>query len=335
MFLIDKYRPSIKKESSFHKDELNMLENMASDNSIPHLIFYGPEGAGKRTIIQIFLKMLYGDEINNITDSKYRVSGSGNTISEVIIKQSNYHIIIEPNNTNFDRYLIQDVVKDYAKKKPLSFFSSNKIFKTVLINNVDNLSYYAQTSLRRTMEKYSKTCRFIMWCKSLSKVIDPIRSRCYCFRIAAPSKMEIMQMISLISDKESIKLSLNDYSQMLDLYDGNIKKILWILELKKINESAETTYVEAINQIVTKIMQKKFENVLYIRDILYNIMITNITGTRIIKDIIKNILNRKNINNTTKFNIIENSAKYEHNLIRGRREIIHLDAFIVGLIDIL
>ena len=68
---------------------------------------------------------------------------------------------------------------------------------------------------------------------------------------------------------------------------------------------------------------------------LNNIMITNITGSQIIKDIINKLLENKNINEECKLNIIEVAAKFEHNLIRGRREIIHLEAFIAGIIYIL
>src|SRR3990170_3969521 len=113
-----------------------MLETMSQDESIPHIIFYGPEGSGKKTIIDLFLTMIYGEEVLKTNDSIYKVSGSGNSSTDISIKQSNYHIIIEPNNNNFDRYLIQDVVKEYAKKVPLNVFTSNKSFKVVLINNV-------------------------------------------------------------------------------------------------------------------------------------------------------------------------------------------------------
>jgi len=163
MFFVNKYAPKTENDILFHKKEINTLKRMSNDNSIPHLIFSGPEGSGKKTLINLFLEMMYDKSVHKLSDATYVVTGSGNSSNDVIIKQSNYHIIIEPYNNNFDRYLIQDVVKEYAKKVPLNqFIKSKKTFKIILINNVDNLPYYAQTSLRRTMEKYSGTCRFIM-----------------------------------------------------------------------------------------------------------------------------------------------------------------------------
>ena len=279
--------------------------------------------------------MIYDEDVTKTNDSVYKVSGSGNSSTDVVIKQSNYHIVIEPNNNNFDRYLIQDVVKEYAKKVPLNVFATKKSFKTVLINNVDNLSYYAQTSLRRTMEKFSGTCRFIMWCRSLSRVIDPIRSRCYCFRIQAPSSSEMLELIANVAYSESIKLTLKDYKEIIGLANGNIKKTLWLLQLKKYNISYETSYDKAIKKIVELVLTCDISSCNDIRNNLYNIMITNIAGTKIMKDIVQAIYESNNVAEKGKLCIAEVAAKFEHNLIRGRREIIHLEAFVAGLMNVL
>ena len=335
MFFVDKYAPTDSSDILFHKREIKLLDKMSQDDSVPHTLFCGPEGSGKKVLISCFLEMLYDKDVHILNDSVYRVSGSGNSTTDVVIKQSNYHIVIEPNNNNFDRYLIQDVVKEYAKKIPLNVFTSQKTFKTVLINNVDNLSYYAQTSLRRTMEKFSGTCRFIMWCRSLSRVIDPLRSRCYTFRINSPDDGEMLEMIANISYRESMKLSLTDYTKIINLSNGNIKKALWLLQLKKIGVSYSTSYDMITNEIIKLLLTCNCNAILDIRLLLYNIMITNITGTQIIKDIIKKLFNNKSIIEECKINIAEVAAKFEHNLIRGRREITHLEGFIAGLMYVL
>lgn len=322
-------------DNVIHKEELLMLKKMSVDESIPHIIFYGPEGSGKKTIIDKFLTMIYDDQVMKTNDTIYKVAGSGNNSTEVIIKQSNYHIVIEPNNNNFDRYLIQDVVKEYAKKVPLNVFSKKKSFKMVLINNIDNLSYYAQTSLRRTMEKFSGNCRFIMWCKSLSRVIDPIRSRCYCFRIKSPSDDEMVELLANVSFKESINLKLKDYTEIISKANGNIKKALWLVQFKKYGLQYETSYEKSIKKITELLLTCTVASELEIKNHLYNIMITNINGTKIIKDIINTIFLSKTFNEKGKLGIAEIAAKYEHNMVRGRREIIHLEAFVFGVMSVL
>lgn len=335
MFFIDKYAPQKPEDIIFHKKEYELLKRMSEDDSIPHIIFCGPEGSGKKTLIKFLLEMLYDKQVHKTNDSIYKVSGSGNNTTDVVIKQSNFHIVIEPNNNNFDRYLIQDVVKDYAKKVPLNVFTTNKKFKIVLINNVDNLSYYAQTSLRRTMEKFSGTCRFIMWCRSLSKVIDPIRSRCYCFRISSPDDGEILELLAKIAYKEAMNMTLKDYYKIIKLSHGNVKKALWLLQLRKIGVSYQTSYDKTIKEIVKNLLTCNIDSITEIWTLLYNIMITNIPGTQIIKDIVQQLLSSNEINDDCKLNIVEIAAKFEHNLIRGRREIMHFDALINGLMYVI
>lgn len=346
MFFIDKYAPKSIDDAKFHLDLLNRLQYMSKNESIPHMLFCGPDGCGKKTIIKLFLEMLFDKDVHKTEDSVYTVVGSGNKTTLVTVKQSNYHIVIEPNNNNFDRYLIQDIVKEYAKKMPMSIFKTKKIFKIVLINNVDNLSYYAQTSLRRTMEKYSSTCRFLMWCTCPTRVIEPLISRCVFFTINSPTDEQLFSYIYTISIKENIKLGLEDYSYILDCAQGNIKEALWLLELYKFGYNKENIYYHTIDLIVRIIISHNIEqinnnnkaeknNKLYIRDLLYNIMITNISGTRILKDILNKLCDNLDIPDECKYEIIYIIAVFEHKLIKGRHNIFHLEAPIVRIMDLL
>ena len=93
MFIVDEYSPKTIDEAFFNKVILDKLMILSKDESIPHLLFYGPCGSGKRTIIRLFLEMLYDNTVHDICDSIYKVAGSGNSVTEVTIKQSNYHIM--------------------------------------------------------------------------------------------------------------------------------------------------------------------------------------------------------------------------------------------------
>lgn len=333
MFFVDNYAPKNIDDIHFHKSEIEKLREMSKDDSIPHIIFYGPEGSGKKTIISHFLEMLYDKHVHELVDSVYNVHGSGNTTTQVTIKQSNYHIVIEPNNNNFDRYLIQDVVKEYARRIPLRVFTAKKMFKTVLINNIDNLSFYAQTSLRRTLENYAGTCRFIMWSRSLSKVIEPLRSRCYVFKIDSPSFPDMYTFLLNICGKEQIKLHPDEMLKIIDRAKGNIKEAIWLLQLHNLGDTYDTTYDETINKVAELILTREEKAIIEIRDLVYRIMITNKTGTTTIKNILMKLLESDEVSDIAKINITEIAAHYEHNLIRGRREIIHLDAFIINTME--
>lgn len=318
----------------FHKEIFKKLEKISKDDDIPHIIFYGNPGSGKKTAINLFLEMIFDKSVYKLDNSKYTVVSSGNIENEVMVKQSDHHIIIEPNNNNFDRYLIQDIVKVYAKKYPLSIFEKNRNFKAVQINHLDNLSYYAQTSLRRTMEIYSKSCRFIMWCYSLSKVIEPLRSRCLCIHIPTQPYDELIKWTFNIACLENIKLKPYTLHKILEASNGNLKKILWKLDLYKYKKRINNGYEISIMNLIKEIMENG--SIEKIRAYVYNMMITNISSNTIIKDILNVILlNNNDISMNKKLEIINCASKYEYRLSKSRRDIIHIEAFIDGIMNII
>jgi replication factor C subunit 3/5 len=120
---------------------------------------------------------------------------------------SNHHIELSPGDAGLnDRYVVQDIIKEMAANKNIAAAAAATAastesttgqtrpkaqFKTVVLTEVDRLSRQAQAALRRTMEKYSSTCRLILCCNSQSKVIEPVRSRCLGVRVAAPTEDEV------------------------------------------------------------------------------------------------------------------------------------------------
>ena len=380
MFLIDKYNISNIDDIIIHKDiynklviganyqnrlhDLNELQQLIETSSydqidrfhlskpkiysnyesMPNLLIHGPPGCGKHTLIKLLLKDIFDESIDDTFMEKYYIKGYGNTVVDVDIEQSKYHLIIEPNNTGFDKYLIQEIVKEYAKKKIINVSYNKFPFRVVLINNIDNLHYYAQTSLRCTMEKYHKTCRFILCGSQISKIIDPIKSRCLDVRISAPTKDDMTTLIYHILLNERRLLSRKKINEIVTNGDLNIKKTIWILELSLygINDY-ELSWKQSLDKIIEMMIAFKNPKTSVLNDklipntrtILYNIFTTNIPGIEILHEIINKTIASDKFDTEVLYQIIQTSSETETRLNKGKRSIIHLDSFMCKVYELI
>jgi replication factor C subunit 3/5 len=336
MSFIDKYRPYELKESFFHKDIYDFLENISKDNDLPHIIFCGPNGSGKKTMIKLFLTMLFNkDVVNKLKTVSYDVNASNNKPTKEKIKQSDYHIVIEPKNTNYDKYLIHDIVREYAQRQSLGVFKNNRNFKIININNIDNMSYYAQTSLRRTMEQQTEICRFVMSCTTICKIIKPLRSRCMCIRVPSPDKIDIYEYLLKICVKEGMIDQMKNVHTIVNSCNGNLKTALWNLEFAKYKIDIKTDYSSGINTVIELILEASLENIIIIRKILNNLMITTIDHSTILTDIIIKLCSLKDLDDKSKGEIAEIGAISSYSLLKSRRKIIQFDMFITNAIKII
>jgi len=328
-------------------DDNNKLKEIISEletqnwrySNLQHLVVYGPKGCGKEYIIENFLKKIYGNiEVNDV---EYTITGYSNTKEKVMIKQSKYHILIEPNNNGFDKYLIQEIIQKYARTENLNIFKYKKLFKVVIINKIDNLSYSAQASLRRTMEKYADICKFIFIGDQLSKVIEPIRSRCLLIRVPLPTRNQIIESLLQISIREKIDISIEDYNKILDKCDHQVNNALWELEGKRYDMEETSSWVDIIKQMVNLFFELKSLNsekiLLFlkkIREFFYILFITNLDIKKILNHFMIEFIKRLD-KLEVKFEVINIISEYEVRICEGTRYIVHIEAMMIKLLKIL
>lgn len=197
MLWVDEYRPTKLEDLSYHSDITDRLQALAQNpDSMPHLFFYGPSGAGKKTRINCLLEALYGPGARKLKLDQRTFTTPTNKTVQINMVTSSYHIEISPGDAGLnDRFVVQDIIKEIASNQNISAMNNTTkktaLFKTVVLVEVDRLSRQAQAALRRTMEKYAKTCRLILCCDSMSKVMEPVRSRCLGIRVPAPTHLEV------------------------------------------------------------------------------------------------------------------------------------------------
>jgi len=248
-----------------------MLHKMVTSGNFPHLLFYGPPGAGKKTRILALLQEVYGKGVTKIKTEHRSFKVNSKTI-EITTLGSIYHIEMNPSDAGiYDRVVVQKVIKEIASsaslvsaantfreenrkeqeaknnpnhnekiqietddggKKPKRKKRRRPPFKVVILNEVDKLTKDAQHGLRRTMEKYMNTCRIILQCNAVSKVIDPLRSRCLSIRIPAPSHQTIAEILKTVALKERCTMNDEYARQMAVKCNRNLRRALLMLQVQ-------------------------------------------------------------------------------------------------------
>lgn len=144
---------NIKKNLDIHKNIYEKLKNFETTNKIPHLIFHGASGTGKRTIVNNFLNSIYnGDKQRMKTNIMIVNCAHGKGIK-----------------------FIREELKFFAKTNINS--NNGKLFKTIVLINADNLTIDAQSALRRCIEQFSFNTRFFIIIENKHKLLNPILSR--------------------------------------------------------------------------------------------------------------------------------------------------------------
>jgi hypothetical protein len=128
------------------------LDKYIQKNSIPNLLFFGPYMCGKEELYQHFIKILYKTNENT----------------------SKYVLTINCLSTNGIK-----IIKEHIKLFSMQIFNKTQDvkFKTIVLEHAENLTYDSQYSLRRTIEQYSKTTRFIFICENKYRLLNPLTSR--------------------------------------------------------------------------------------------------------------------------------------------------------------
>ncbi|EUC46604.1 hypothetical protein COCMIDRAFT_25430 [Bipolaris oryzae ATCC 44560] len=333
--LVDKHRPRNLEALSYHPELSDRLRALAQSGDFPHLLVYGPSGAGKKTRIVATLKELYGPGVEKIKIDARVFQTTTNRKLEFNIVASVYHLEITPSDVgNYDRVVVQDLLKEVAQTQQVDLGAKQR-FKVVVINEADHLSRDAQAALRRTMEKYSPNLRLILLANSTSNIIAPIRSRTLLVRVAAPTEAEICDVLSKVGKKEGWKDVESLHQRIAKDSGRNLRKALLMFEAvhaqnEKITDQTHIPppdWEALIEQIARQIVEERSpQRLLQVRASLYDLLSHCIDPTTIIKTLTWKLIPKTD--DALKPEVIKWAAFYEHRCKMGAKHIFHLEAFV-------
>ncbi len=305
---VEKYRPKDFNEIKGQEKIVERVKAFIETNDMPHLLFSGPAGIGKTTLSLIIGNKLFGEN-----------------------KQS---LFLELNASD-ERgiQVVREKVKDFARTRAIR----DVPFKVIYLDECDSLTKDAQQALRRTMETYSNTCRFILSCNYSSKIIDPIQSRCTVFRFKPLTFENMKEIIHEISEKEGLQVTEEAGEALYEISNGDVRKLENTLQSCSV--VAKEITKDLVYEVASAARPKEVKEVLDLsvkgffadaRTLLLKTMLNHgLSGVDIIKQIQREILSL-DVEDAKKMRMIEKCGEAEFRLVEGSDEYVQLEALIAS-----
>ena len=305
---IEKYRPSNLSEVVGQTPITSRLKNYVKERSMPHLLFAGPSGTGKTTCALALARELFGE-----------------------LWKHNLHELNASDERGID--VVRGKIKEFARTAPLG----EDGFKIIFLDEADALTGAAQAALRRTMEKYSRTCRFVMSCNFSSKIIDPIQSRCAVFRFRPLKAEDVERYLKFVAVKEELNIDKEAYESLTYLAQGDLRRAINGLQMAAaanvditpdvVYQAVAAARPEEVKEALEMSLNNNFAGA---RERLDTLQITyGLAGEDVLRQMHRSVRDIE-VPDTIKVQMIEKLAEADFRLSEGANARIQIEAVIAN-----
>ena len=304
---IEKYRPRVLADVVGQDEITERLKAYVKQGNLPHLLFAGRAGIGKTTCALAMARELYGEKT--------------------------WHMNFQELNASDERGIdvVRQKIKDFARTAPMG----DSQFKIIFLDEADALTNDAQAALRRTMERYTKTCRFVLSCNYSSKIIEPIQSRCAVFRFRPISREAMEGYLKKIAKEEGVKLDQSGLEAITYIAQGDMRRATNALQVaaatggtvdeQVVYDATASLHPDDTKELLTTALSGEF---LKARKILDKMLIDDgLAGEDIIRAIHRAVFDLP-VEDRDKVRLVDKLGEIDFRMVEGSTERIQLEALL-------
>uniref|UniRef100_A0A2K1ZN42 Replication factor C C-terminal domain-containing protein n=2 Tax=Populus trichocarpa TaxID=3694 RepID=A0A2K1ZN42_POPTR len=237
-FWADKHQPGSLNGFTCHKHEAQILGQLVSHDSIPHILLKGPSGSGKKALAMALIGDIFGDACWHKThDLRYFQEQRGAAQVVVPITSSAHHaeinVNLEPNAKTALMGLVKEIRNTYAITPDFSNVNFKPDYKVLVLYEVDKAPENIQPLMKWIMDCYTDACKLILCCEDDSDILETVKNRCKVLKVDAPVTHEIMEVLIQIARKEEFDLPMNFAAKIAAKSKQNLRKAIMALEACK------------------------------------------------------------------------------------------------------
>ncbi|HYM39544.1 MAG TPA: replication factor C small subunit [Thermoplasmata archaeon] len=303
---VEKYRPKTLDEIVGQDEIVERLKAYRDTKNLPHLLFAGPAGTGKTTSAMALSRDLFGDAW-----------------------RQNYYELNASDERGIDT--VRTKIKEIARLAPLG----GTDFKLLFLDEADNLTADAQAALRRTMETYSKTSRFILSANYSSRIIEPIQSRCAVFRFRPLKPEAIREYLARIAKAEKIKITEDGMEALIYISEGDMRRAVNSLQVAA--SLASTIDADALYKVASTIRPEEVKKILEralageflkAREVLDKLLIEyGVSGEDVVRQLHRSVFDL-NVPDEVKVRLLDRIGETDFRLVEGSNERIQIEALL-------
>ena len=308
---VEKYRPTKLSEIVNQTEIIGSLKALIKDpTDMPHLLFSGSAGVGKTTTALCLSR-------------------------EILEKNYNLNSVLELNASDERGIeMVREKVKKFSKWSGFADIP----FKIIILDEADEMTSAAQTALRRTIEDASKICRFILIANNVSKIIEPLQSRCAAFKFTTIAEEDVIARLEKIAKEEKVKTDKKGLKAIYEYTEGDLRHSINLMQAtaslggiteENVKASAGLTKTSDVDEVLKIALSGKVAEAR--EKMIELIKVYGMSESDFLKYINSAVFKSKHTNLS---DILQVIAKYDYRILVGANSEIQLSAMLAELAKI-